>query len=134
MDPKSYPKLVFFDGVCTLCNGFVDFLVRHDPSCRVKIAPLQGSTAHEILGPKSAQELASILYLEDGVIHRESSAALKTLEALGGLWRLAALLRAIPPPIRDTVYRWIARNRYCWFGKKDSCRIPTPEEREHFLN
>lgn len=134
MDPKSYTDIVFFDGICNLCNGFVDFVVRRDPLALLKIAPLQGKTASLLLDPKQVQALASIVYLEEGKYWQESTAVLKILGKLGGLWRLAHLLRIVPSPIRDAVYRLVARNRYSWFGKKDTCRMPTPEERAHFLD
>jgi predicted DCC family thiol-disulfide oxidoreductase YuxK len=134
MDTKTYPNLVFFDGVCNLCNGFVEFLVRHDRKGVLKIASLQGKTAQALLKLTPDEALSSVIFLENGVVWRESTAVLKILANLGPFWKWVALFRLVPTPIRDGVYRWVARNRYRWFGKRETCRLPTPEERGRFLD
>lgn len=121
--------ILFFDGVCNLCNGFVDFLVRRDKQAVLKFAPLEGETARA----RGVAVKESVVLLDGDEIHLASDAALRTLAALGGPWRAATWLMAIPRPVREAVYRFVARNRYRWFGKRDSCRLPTPEERARFL-
>ena len=130
----SDARIVFFDGVCGLCNRFVDRLLRVDPKGLLRFAPLQGSTAHERLPAGMADAMESIVYLRDGVVLQRSDAALRILVDLGG-WRvLYRALFIVPRFLRDAVYAWIARNRYRWFGKRDACRLPTPEERARFMS
>lgn len=126
--------IIFFDGVCGMCNAFVNLILRIDRKETFFFAPLQGSTARELLPPlaEDAREW-SMIYVDETGVHDESDASLAVYRRLGGLWRLLALLRYIPRFIRNPVYRVIARNRYRWFGKKESCRIPTPEEKMRFL-
>ncbi len=134
MEP-SHP-IVFFDGVCGLCNRAVDFLLRIDRARRLRYAPLQGATAARLL-PREAiapDAPGSIVFRERGRLFTRSDAVLRIGVALGGLWSCVAILYAIPRPIRDFVYRWVARNRYEWFGKQDACRLPTPEEKPFFLD
>ncbi len=132
------PPLVVFDGVCNLCNQSVDWLVWLDRKRRLRYTSLQGKTAGEILAksgplPENTQNWSMLLWDQQG-IHTRSDAALRTLAHLGGLYTAAHLLRwLIPRFLRDAVYRAIARRRYRWFGQKDSCRVPTPEERALFL-
>jgi predicted DCC family thiol-disulfide oxidoreductase YuxK len=124
--------IVYFDGVCGLCNKSVDILISADRRGVLKFAPLQGETARQRLGVQPL--VPEGVVLEDrGRIFHGSSAALRAAIALGGIYRLFAVLLLVPSPLRDLVYRFIARNRYSWFGKKDSCRLPTPQERPRFL-
>jgi predicted DCC family thiol-disulfide oxidoreductase YuxK len=81
----------------------------------------------------SQSEFDSVLYLHNGVLHTKSGAALRIAARLDGLWPMFAMFRVIPPFLRDSVYSWIARNRYAWFGKRKTCRVPTAEERSLFL-
>lgn len=132
-------RILFFDGYCGLCNGFVDFVMARDPRAVFRFAPLQGETANARV-PDDAVPYGdpgaprSIIYWEDGRIHRRSDAVLFALPRLGGVWKLVRLLRVIPRPLRDFVYDFIARNRYRWFGKRETCRLPGPGERERFLD
>lgn len=126
---------VFFDGVCGLCNRFVDFLLPRDTRHRLRFAPLQGTTAVDSLPASlvSAATMDSVIYAESGRIYSHSTGALAALSRLGGLWSFASVFGLVPRPIRDAVYDWIARNRYQWFGKHDQCRLPAPSERQWFL-
>jgi predicted DCC family thiol-disulfide oxidoreductase YuxK len=127
-------RVIYFDGLCGLCDRFVRFVLRRDRGHRYRFAPLQGETAHVRLPHLASPETSSTVILEDeGHFRIRSDAALAILSGLGGPWRSAALLRMIPRPIRDAVYDWIARHRSRWFGRREECRIPTPEERERFL-
>ena len=126
--------ILFFDGMCGLCNGFVDLLLKADTRNRFRFSALQGETAHRMLGPQDhAAGPYSFIYLENERIYEQSNAVLLALSRLGGAWRLLDLLYIFPRPLRDFAYRIVARNRYRWFGRHDVCRIPAPEERERFL-
>jgi predicted DCC family thiol-disulfide oxidoreductase YuxK len=127
--------VVYFDGVCGLCNGFVDFLLRNDPRGRLLFAPLQGETAARNLSPNETQCLDSVIVSEAGRTYRESAAIVKIVNRLGPGWRmLGGMLWLIPRPLRDSGYRLLARHRYRFFGKHDTCRLPSPEERQRFLS
>jgi predicted DCC family thiol-disulfide oxidoreductase YuxK len=127
-------KILFFDGVCNLCNFFIDFLIRQKPDATLFFAPLQGRTAQQKLEHSLTKDVQSVIYLKDGKAYRESSAALMVLADLGGIWTMARVFLIVPVFVRDGVYRWVARNRYKIFGKRETCRLPTPEERRQFLD
>lgn len=127
----NHTGTVFFDGFCGLCNGFVDFLLPKDHAKRLRFATLQGSTAAPYATPDVTPE--TVIYVEDSREYHRSDAALAALSRLGGLWSFMSVFGMVPRPIRDVVYNFIARNRYQWFGKHDTCRLPTPAERERFL-
>ena len=126
--------VLFFDGVCGLCNKFIDFLLRRKNIKRLRFSPLQGETAKQAL-PYSLRESLSTVVLFDGEnIYVKSAAVLKIFRVLGGGWAILAFLAYIVPRfIRDYFYEKIAENRYRVFGKKDTCRIPTKDERKLFL-
>lgn len=126
-------RIVFFDGVCGLCNRFVDRLLTDDARGMLRFAPLQGATAAQRLSPDLVQAMESVVYLRDGAILQRSEAALRILLDLGGWRKLLAPVLVLPAPLRDLLYDWIARNRYAWFGKRTTCRVPSPAERERFL-
>lgn len=128
-------RIVFFDGVCNLCNGTVDFLVRHDKARHLRYASLQSEIGQQMLASFGLQatEFGSFVYLDHGRLRTRSAAALSVAMRLGGLWTLMGVFLIVPPFIRDTVYDWVARNRYRWFGKRETCRLPTPAERALFL-
>jgi predicted DCC family thiol-disulfide oxidoreductase YuxK len=127
--------LVLFDGVCNLCNSSVNFIIDRDPDGYFKFAALQDKTARPVLKRYglSAAYTDSIVLIEDGRCYRQSEAALRIARHLPGAWQLLYGFIVLPQPLRDIVYNWIARNRYRWFGQRDTCRIPTPELRARFL-
>ena len=127
------PPIVFFDGVCGLCNAVVDVLLRADRRQILRFAPLQGETAARLLRLGPGDTLDTIRLLDERGAHDKSTAALRICGHLGGPWHLARALWLIPRPWRDLVYGWVARNRYAWFGKKTACRLPTAAERARFL-
>lgn len=138
MDPAGGHPLVLFDGECNLCNGTVDFVIRRDRRGRFRFAPLQGPTAAALRaaapdpgGP--ANPLRSVLLWDAGKLYAKSDAGLRLLAGLGGPWRLMGAFLAVPRFIRDGIYDFIARNRYRWFGRRETCRMPAPGERERFL-
>ena len=127
--------VVFFDGVCNLCNGFVDFLIRHDSHSVLHFASLQspwGQAKRARVGDSGADP-ESIVLRHHGNTYVRSGAAIRTIALLGGGWRLYRALLVIPSPIRDIAYRVVARYRYPWFGRRDTCRVPSPAERSRFL-
>ncbi len=127
------PAIIFFDGVCTLCDFAVTFVIDHDPARRFRFAALQSAAGQQLLAdhPELLRQ-DTIILLEAGQVYTRSEAALRIARHLRG-WQWAWAFRVIPHVLRDGVYKFIARNRYRWFGKRDSCRIPTPELRSLFL-
>ncbi|NNF04208.1 MAG: thiol-disulfide oxidoreductase DCC family protein [Rhodothermales bacterium] len=126
--------MILFDGVCNLCNASVDRVIRNDQAAVFRFASLQSQAARRLLEPHDVDpdRLESIVLIDNG-IHRESAAVLRIARRMDGFWPLLGIFAVVPAFIRDPVYRWVARNRYRWFGKRDTCRIPTPEERARFL-
>jgi predicted DCC family thiol-disulfide oxidoreductase YuxK len=132
-EPVERP-VVFFDGVCGLCNATVDFFLKRDRRGQFLFAPLQGETAQERLDARDTEQLGSVILQVNGRTYRRSSAVTRMLWRLGGFWSFAGgLLWLIPWPIRELGYQLVAAFRYRLFGRKDSCRMPTPEERGRFL-
>lgn len=135
---SSAPQaVVLFDGVCNLCNGWVSFLIAHDPAGRLHFGSLQSPAAHALLGAlgkPAPSEPESVILVEGGRIYERSTAALRILGHLGGGWRVLTLLLVIPVPLRDAVYRAIASSRYRLFGKRAACRVPTAAERDRFID
>jgi predicted DCC family thiol-disulfide oxidoreductase YuxK len=126
--------VIFFDGVCGLCNHWIDFVLARDRNRLFHFAPLQGETARDWLQLAPDESLSSVVLLDAQGIHRKTDAVWRMLVQLGGVWRIAGwLLRLVPRPVRNWGYDFIARHRYRWFGKKETCRLPTPDERARFL-
>ncbi len=133
--PPTDPAILYFDGVCTLCNGAVDFIIRRDRARRFRYASLQSEAGRRMMESQGMDPsvLDTLILWEAGRMHTKSSAALRIARHLGGAWPLLGVFRLVPRFLRDPLYDWVARNRYRWFGRKESCRLPTPEERELFL-
>ena len=128
------PPIIFFDGVCGMCNRFVDLILRIDDKGVFRFAPIQGETAKRLLPPPSeAPQEWSMFYLDERGIYERSDAFVEVYRRLGGTWWFLSLLRLVPRGVRDSVYQTIARNRYRWFGQRDACRVPSPEEKCLFL-
>ena len=131
--------LILFDGVCNLCNGFVQFVIRHDPTGRFRFAALQSAAGQAVLAQHGfdaaavAAEPDSVLLELDGRLYSHSEAVLRIASELGGPWRLLSVGRLLPRSWRDAAYRFVARHRYRWFGRQDSCWLPTPELKARFL-
>lgn len=132
-------NVVFFDGVCALCNRSMKLLIRFDRGRVLAFAPLQGETFKAFGATTTLDEgLDSIVYVrglgrDDAAAYVRSDAILQSLHDVGGLWRVVSWLRIIPRPLRDGVYDFIAARRYRWFGRYDECRVPTPRQREQLL-
>lgn len=135
VDPREHP-IVLFDGVCSLCAGVVRFAIARDPEARFRFAPLQSPLARALLDRHGCDPgaLDTVVLVDGDGAHVRSSAALHLLAGLRTPWRrLAGPLLWLPRPLRDAVYRWIARHRYRWFGRRDQCLVPAPEIRSRFL-
>lgn len=126
--------IVFFDGVCGLCQHSVQLALEEDRTASLHFAPLQGPTAARWLNRADTDPLDSIKLYDAGQIYDRSTGALRIARYLGGMWRLLSWARIIPEELRDAVYDFIAEHRYQWFGKLEACRIPTPAERARFLD
>src|SRR5580704_442154 len=125
MMSSSASAVVLFDGVCNLCNGAVQFILLRDPGARFQFAALQSETARRLLG--TASSLESVALVEGGRVFRKSAAALRIARKLRFPWPLFYVFVAVPRPLRDLIYDWVARHRYSWFGKRDQCWLPTPD-------
>jgi predicted DCC family thiol-disulfide oxidoreductase YuxK len=126
-------QILFFDGVCGLCNSTVDLLMREDINESLKFAPLQGETAKNLLSSKEISELKSVVFYKDGKTFVQSDAIIETGRTMGGFFGLAIMLKLIPKFLRNFFYDIIAKNRYKWFGVKETCRMPNEKEREKLL-
>ena len=135
MNKQSTHSIILFDGVCNLCNGAVNFVIKRDPGNVFKFAPLQEKQGALLLKTHAIdiQKLDSIVLIENGNVYTKSSAALRIARKMSNLWPLFFVLLIIPSFIRDGVYDFIAKNRYKWFGKKEQCMIQTLGLKEKFL-
>ena len=126
-------QIVLFDGVCGMCNASVDFILSRDRDKKFLFSPLQGKFANEQF-PHECKDLKTIIYFRNGMILRRSSAVLRILIDLGGLWFVVWPLLLIPAFLRDLFYRIIANSRHLISKKRAVCRLPSPEEKERFLD
>lgn len=133
-DPGS--AIVVFDGVCHLCNGWVQFLLRFDTRGVYRFASMQSETGHKLLKDHglNPDDPSSFLLLREGHARTDSNAILDVLTGLGGPWRMFGVLRLVPRALRNRIYRFIARNRYRLFGKREFCMMPTPEMATRFVD
>lgn len=132
--PRDKPILLF-DGVCNLCNGFVQFIILRDSKAKVRFAALQSEVGQQLLreAKMPTEALSTVVLWENGKFYTHSDVPLRVARYLDGLLPLFSVYTIIPKFIRDGIYNWIAKNRYRWFGKKESCMIPTPELKGRFL-
>jgi predicted DCC family thiol-disulfide oxidoreductase YuxK len=133
-DPAAHP-IVLFDGVCNLCHGAVRFLLERDPAARLRFAPLQSGVGRALLAEHGldADALDTIVLVDADGAHLRSDAALRIVRVLGPPSSWLRVLAALPRPLRDAGYDFVARNRYRWFGKKDACPMPRAEWSARFL-
>ena len=126
--------IIFFDGVCNLCNAAVQFVIKRDSQAKFRFASLQSDYARSVLpnADPVQRELYSIILLKDGRLFERSDAVLEIARELSA-WRWLYGFRILPRVVRDFVYKIIASNRYRMFGKRDSCMLPTPELKDRFL-
>jgi predicted DCC family thiol-disulfide oxidoreductase YuxK len=128
--------IILFDGICNLCNGAVQFIIKHDRDKKFLFASLQSETGQQLLKQfgLSLKKFNSFTLVQDDRVYTKSTGALKVARQISGGWKFLYAFIIIPAFIRDGIYSWIANNRYKWFGKKDSCMIPTPELQARFLS
>lgn len=133
MSPND--RIVFFDGVCNLCNGLVKFIIKMDWKERIKLSALQSEAARERLknAGVDAVQLTSVAYISEGRIYFKSAAILNILKDIGGIWKVFYGFLIIPRFIRDAVYDLVAKHRYRIFGKRESCMIPDKNISKRFL-
>jgi predicted DCC family thiol-disulfide oxidoreductase YuxK len=131
---KPDGPIVFFDGVCGLCNRFIDVLFKLDSKRnRLKFAALQGETAKKIIPTETLDQLNTVVIYIKGRLYYQSTGVLKLCAFLPWYYQWMQVFLILPKDFRDWIYNWVSKNRYKWFGKKETCRLPTPEERAKFL-
>ena len=136
-DPNTENRnIVFFDGLCNLCEASVQLIIKNDPKGHFHFSSLQSDFAKDFLGSKISTLLdpKSIILWQNGKLFERSTAALKVAKKMSGFYPLLYILIIIPRFIRNFFYDAVAKNRYDWFGKKDACMIPTAELRERFID
>lgn len=128
-------SIVLIDGVCHLCQNITRYIVRHDHKRKFSFAALQSEAGSRLLrqGGLSESDWDSFVLVENGQYYTKSGAALRVMKGLGGFRSMAYAFIIVPKPIRDSIYSWVARNRYRWFGQSDSCLMPTKEIMSRFL-
>ena len=128
--------VLLYDGVCNLCNGMVRFVIRWDRKKEIQFASLQSETGKSYLEELGlpTDDFDTLVYLKAGKHFIRSSAVLEVLKDMGGFWRLFYIFIIIPSCLRDQVYRIVAWLRYRVFGKRDTCKLPSPEIKERFLD
>lgn len=123
-----------FDGVCHFCNNSVQFIIKHDKKAIFSFASLQSEVGKKLLENYSIPtNIDSLIFIDGDTYYTMSEAALRICKELNGFWRFGYLFLVVPKGIRDSIYRIIARNRYKWFGKNETCPVPTPAIRKRFL-
>lgn len=127
--------VLLFDGVCNFCNRMVNFTIRHDKKARLRFAPLQSAAGEALRSEYGVSPSAdTIVFIDKGKAYTYASAGIRVCRYLSWPVKLLYALIIVPRFITQPVYKWIARNRYKWFGKTDSCMIPTPDVRSRFLD
>lgn len=132
-EPDKLTPLLLYDGVCGLCNRVVRFVLPRSKT--VRFAPLQSGIAGQLLDNYglSSREIDTVVLVDEDGAHTHSTAALRLTRHLASPWPLLSVLLWVPRRLRDAAYRWVARNRYDWFGKLDSCPLPSDDEASRFL-
>ena len=127
--------IILFDGVCNFCNSAVNFTLKRNTKADIRFAPMQSEAGQKLLQQYNlpVDDMQSFIFIEAGIVYKQSTAALKVCRHLKGLWPMCYGFMIVPKFIRDGIYSWIAKNRYKWFGVKQACMIPTPEVRSRFL-
>ena len=133
---KHNKQIILFDGVCNLCNRWVQWVIKRDRHDTFRFAPIQGKIGSRLLRDHKIDpvETDSIVLIQPfSGYATKSSAVLKIARTLGGIYKGLYIFQLVPGILRDKIYDWVARNRYKWYGKRDNCMIPTPELRAKFL-
>lgn len=127
--------VILFDGICNLCCGWVQFLIRKDKGMKFRFASIQSESGIKMLHSAglSNRMMETVVYIKANQCYTESSAILEIIRELGGAWKIFSVLKIIPAPVRDKIYRFISKKRYGIFGTRSSCYLPTPENKKRFL-
>jgi len=127
--------VILFDAECVLCSANARFVLRHDRARRFRLASVQGGAGAALARAHGLDpdDPATILVVDGRRVRRDSDAVLAIWEGLGWPWAAAGALRVVPARLRDPVYRWVARHRYRLFGRRDTCWVPSPEDRDRVL-
>jgi len=128
-------SIILFDGVCNLCNSSVNFIIKHDKKKHFLFASLQSDAAKEILLHHSLNKIIfdSIILIEDTIVYEKSTAVLRIAKKLNNGFQLLYIFILIPKILRDKIYDYIAKNRYKWYGKKNTCMLPSKDLKSRFL-
>ena len=131
----NQPPVILFDGICNLCCGWVQFLIRKDKKMLFRFASIQSDSGEKLLNSSALSKgnIDSIVYLKENQCFLESSAVLEILKDLGGMWGIVSLLKLIPQSIRNEIYRFVAKRRHRFFGKRVTCFLPTSNMQKRFL-
>ena len=134
-DNQNEGSIIFFDGVCLLCHASVRFVIKNDPKAHFSFTSIQSAFAQEFLKARGieSQNLTTLFLFDEGEILKESTAILKIASRLKFPWNLLRVFILLPTPIRDPIYRWVARYRYQWWGKLETCSLPARNEESRFL-
>lgn len=132
---NKFPAVILFDGICNLCNGAVQFIIKRDKNNTFKFASLQSASAKELLANNTIDptSLHSIIFLKGDSVFEKSDAVLEIVRLLPGAWRWLYFLKVIPAFLRDWIYTIVAKNRYRLFGKQEHCLLPSPELKSKFI-
>lgn len=134
---KAQHPILYFDGVCNLCNTTVLWILKRDKKSVFRFASLQSDAGKALLAsrmPGQSDIGNSVLLEVDGKVYAKSAAIIHTVKMLGGFYKLAVIAWLVPRFVRDAIYDYVAKNRYKWYGKKDACMVPTPELKARFLD
>ena len=131
----NFSGILLFDGICNLCNAAVDWIIEKDPGAKIRVTSIQSALGEEILRqhPEIDKSVDSVIFVDKNGAYCKSKAALRVARTLGKFRPLQWLAKPFPLSFRDIVYDFIGRNRHRWFGTRESCRLPTPEDKKHFL-
>ena len=134
-DGENGTLVILFDGVCNLCTGTVRFVIARDPKRRFRFASLQSEAAKALLESHGLprESLENIVVIDGARSFIKSDAALYVAGSLKGLWPVLRVFRIVPRRVRDAVYDFVARRRYRWFGKRQACLVPAPEDAHRFI-
>lgn len=136
MNSENSKVILLFDGVCNLCHGSVQFIIPRDPGKTFQFASLQSNTGRQLLQDHGLDPdyTQSLVLLDQGEAHTGGKAAARIAGKLKWPWKLLGVFQVLPGWLLNPLYQWVARNRYRWFGKKDSCPMPHPDQADRFLD
>ena len=129
-------KVILFDGVCNVCDGFVQFILKRDKKAEYYFASLQSDIAKQLMEKHNVQveELSTVVLINGNQVYTHSDVPLVVAKSLGGIYPLFSIFKVLPKGFRNKIYDWVARNRYKLFGKKEACMLPKPEWHSRFLD